>query len=166
MTKYRYASLVGDVGLCCRELLHEIARDFCKSHLYSWLTRKKTKLIAKNKNYCNKFGQIDLKTRALFHFSRPIGGSSLWQPSQVVGDCKQDMPGMGFGQALVAKGFSAEPALLATKRAFHHKTHFADRRVTGKLAWAERLVLEGLVLNAVLESPFLQGLPIQYLPCR
>lgn len=65
---------------------------------------------------------------------------------------------MGFGQALVTQDFSAEPALLATKRAFHHKAYFADGLVAGQLPWAEGLVLDGLVLDAVFDAPCFQGI--------
>jgi hypothetical protein len=65
---------------------------------------------------------------------------------------------MCFGQALVTQDFSAEPALLATKRALYHKAYFADGLVAGQLPWAERLVLGGLVLDAVLDAPRFQGI--------
>jgi hypothetical protein len=60
---------------------------------------------------------------------------------------------MGFGQALVTQDFSAEPALLTSKRAFYHKAYFADRLVAGKLSWTEGVVLDGLVLDTIFLVP-------------
>ena len=65
---------------------------------------------------------------------------------------------MGFGQALVTQDFSGKPALLATKGALYHKAYLANGLVAGKLPWAERLVLGGLVLDAVFDAPRFQGI--------
>ena len=68
-------------------------------------------------------------------------------------DGQQDVPSMGFGQALVTQNFSAEPTLLTAKHALYHKAYFADGLVAGQLPWAERLVLDGLILDAVFLVP-------------
>jgi hypothetical protein len=67
---------------------------------------------------------------------------------------------MGFSQTLVAQDFATEPALLATKRAFHHKADLADGLVAGELPWAERLVLDSLILDAVFDAPPFQAHPV------
>lgn len=64
------------------------------------------------------------------------------------------MPSAGFSQALIPEGFAAKPALLTAEGAFYHKPHFADSRFACQLALTQWLALDGLVLDAVFDTPF------------